>query len=131
MAGFDREILDAAAREKEVALTTDGRRTGKPARVTLWVSTDGERLFIRSGGGLGRDWPQNLLANGRGMLHLAGRDVPIRPRHLTNPAEARAVTELVIRKYGAAAQRPAAGAPPTPGELATFELLPDSAAGGD
>ncbi len=122
-AQFSRELLDAAAREREVQLTTSGRRTGKPHRTVMWLSTDGQRLFIRSGGGLGRDWPRNLLASHEGVLHVAGRDVPVRAR-LVSSEEARAVTDLIVRKYAPAIQRPPDGAPPTPGETATFELTP-------
>ena len=129
MSGFSPAVLAAAAREREVGLTTFGRRSGAPGRVTIWVSpsADGQRLFIRSGQGLRRDWPQNLLASGRGVLHVGGFDVPVAARHVTDPAEARAVTELVAAKYGAAADRAAPGAPPPPAESATFELVPDPA----
>jgi hypothetical protein len=128
MAGFDRDVLDLAAREREVDLTTWGRRTGKPSRKTIWIWGDGERLYVRAGGGMGRDWPQNLLARGRGVLHLAGRDIPVRARHVTDPAEARQGADLVERKYGGAIQRSTGDEPLTPGEQATFELLPDDAA---
>ena len=127
MAGWDRATLDAAAREREVELTTWGRATGKPARVTLWIWGDGTRLFIRSGGGRGRDWPQNLLARGRGILHLAGRDIPVRARHVTDEAEARAGAATVNRKYQTANTPSAEGGPLTPAERATFELTPDDA----
>ncbi len=126
MAIWDRETLDAAAREREVELTTWGRKTGKPARVIIWIRSDGERIYIRSGGGMGRDWPQNLLARGRGILHIAGRDIPVRARHVTDMAEARAVNQMGTDKYPSATQ-PAPDAPPTPGEQATFELTPDTA----
>src|SRR5262249_55999558 len=89
MAEFSQDVIEAAARQREVEITTYGRRTGRPHRVTVWVSGDDGRLFVRSGGGLGRDWPQNLLAGGRGLLHVGGMDVPIRARHLTDVAEAR------------------------------------------
>ena len=88
------------------------------------VSTDGEGVFIRSGGGLTRHWPENLLAAGTGILRVAGMDVPVRARHVADPGEARRVTELVIRKYGPAVKRSPVSGPPTPGEQATFELLP-------
>ena len=55
---------EAASHQREVSLTTIGRRTGKPHQVTIWIATDGERLFIRSGQGMKRDWPKNLLARG-------------------------------------------------------------------
>ena len=125
MPGFDREILDLAMREREVDLTTFGRKTGKPSRRTLWIWGDGQRLYVRSGQGLGRDWPQNLLANGRGILHVAGRDVPVRARHVTDPAEARAGAAMINRKYASGARASAEGEPLTPAEQATFELLPE------
>lgn len=123
MAAFDMDVLDAAAREREAALTTHGRRSGSPHRTVLWVWGDGQRLFVRSGGGLGRDWPRNLLARPEGVLHVGTHDVPVRARHL-DTGEARAVGPLINRKYGAFPTQPAAGAPPTPAEQATFELTP-------
>ena len=128
MSAWDSETLATALREREVDLTTWGRRTGKPARVTIWIWGDGQRLYIRSGRGMGRDWPQNLLARGRGILHLAGRDFPVRARHVTDPAEARAGSGMVVAKYSQAASAPAGDDPPTPGETATFELTPDEGA---
>lgn len=126
MAEFNPAVLDAAAREREVALTTYGRRTGNSHRTVLWISGDGRRLFVRSGGGPGRDWTRNVLARPEAVLHVGGRDVAVRLRHL-DPSEARAVTELVIAKYGSVVQRPADGATPTPAERATFELTPAEA----
>ncbi len=127
MAGFDRETIDTALQEREVDLTTWGRKTGNPSRVTLWIWGDAARLYIRSGQGLGRDWPQNLLTRNQGILHLAGRDIPIRARHVTDPAEARAGAAMVDRKYATANTPSAASEPLTPAEQATFELTPDTA----
>jgi len=126
--GFRPDVIAAAAREREVWLSTYGRKSGKPRQVTVWISTDGRRLFVRSGGGLARHWPQNLLARDQGVLHLAAAEVPVRARHLSSPEEARAVSELVRRKYGWRVKRSRPGRPLTPGEQATFELLPDSEA---
>ncbi|MGO8949965.1 MAG: hypothetical protein ACLQUY_20380 [Ktedonobacterales bacterium] len=126
MAGFDQTILDAAAQQREVELTTWGRLSGRPSRVTIWIWGDGRRLYIRSGGGMGRDWPQNLRAAGRGILHLVGRDIPVRARHVSDPAEARAGAEWINHKYGAPVQASAEGEPLTPAEQATFELTPEN-----
>jgi hypothetical protein len=121
---FSPQVLEAAAREREVELTTYGRRTGNPHRTVIWISGDGRRLFVRSGGGLGRDWPRNLLARDRAVLHVGGLDVPVRASHVADPDAARSVTELVIRKYGPSVQRSPENSLPSPGEQATFELLP-------
>ena len=45
----------AAAGQREVTLTTTGRKTGKPRRVIIWIATDGNRIFVRSGQGFRRD----------------------------------------------------------------------------
>src|SRR5205823_11122817 len=100
IAVFAADILDAAAKEREVTLTTVGRKSGKRRPVTIWISTDGERLYIRSGEGLTRDWPQNLLVRGEATLRLGGRSIEVKPRHLTDPEEARATSHLVRKKYG-------------------------------
>ncbi len=118
------DTIDAAGREKEVTLTTYGRKTGKPRTVTIWVSTDRRRVFVRSGGGFGRDWPQNLVARGEAILHIGGRSIKVKPRHVADPAEARAVSRLVRKKYGFFVKASKPHQPLTPGEKATFELLP-------
>jgi hypothetical protein len=136
MREFTEQVMEAVAREPEVELTTYGRNTGRPHRTVIWVWGDGRRVFIRSGRGMSSDWPQNLLARGRGMLHVGGLDVPVVPRHVADLEEARSLQRLAEGKYGVAAQRmveqryglaaqPSLGADAaTPAELATFELLP-------
>lgn len=126
MSKFSPAILAAAASQREVQLTTRGRVTGRPSRVTIWISPgDDGKLYIRSGAGLGRHWPQNFMARNEGTLHLAGHEeVPVRVRHVTDPAEARRVSLHVRQKYGEAVQQSTAGEPLTPGEEASFELLP-------
>jgi deazaflavin-dependent oxidoreductase (nitroreductase family) len=119
-----RDVLDAAAAEREVTLTTYGRKSGKQIPVTIWVSTDGEHLYVRSGRGMARDWPQNLMARGEAVLDIGGRKVNVKPRQVTDPEEARAVSQLVRKKYGFLVRASKPGQPLTPGEQATFELLP-------
>jgi deazaflavin-dependent oxidoreductase (nitroreductase family) len=122
---FNRDVIEAAEREREVRLTTVGRNTGKPSEVTIWVVTDGRRLFIRSGQGMKRQWPQNLVARGQGVLQLGHVDIKVKPRRLTDPAEARASSALYGPKYGTSVVKPSQPDEPlTPGEQASFELIP-------
>src|SRR5260370_37037954 len=97
---FERAVVDAATTQKEVNLTTYGRKTGKPVRVTIWISTDGEHLYVRSGRGMTRDWPQNLVARGEAILQLGGRKIKVKPRRATDPPQARATPALPANKYG-------------------------------
>ena len=130
MKQFPKEVLDAVAKEKEVRLTTFGRKTGKESTVTIWIVTDGNKVFIRSGQGLVRHWPKNLLERPEGKLQLNGKVVPIKSRHITDAAEARQSSRLYGPKYGAFVKPSKEGDPLTPGEQAAFELLPADVAGG-
>lgn len=125
MPAFDQGVIDAVQNQRDVELTTWGRKSGNARRIIIWIVSDGERVYVRAGGGLRQDWPRNLLAHGRGILHLAGRDLPVRPRHLTDRDEARKVGALFRQKYNSTAASSSGDEPPTPGESASFELLPD------
>ena len=124
MTAFSNEVIEAAKREREVKLTTFGRKTGKPYHVTIWVVTDGTRLYIRSGEGLRRHWPQNFIARGEGVLHLGKLGVKVKPRLVTDPNEARASSNLYRKKYGPFVRASKPGKPLTLGEQASFEVLP-------
>jgi deazaflavin-dependent oxidoreductase (nitroreductase family) len=121
---FDPAILETAAREKEVELTTYGRKTGRPSRRIIWITALDNRLYVRSGLGMTRDWPKNLVANDRAILHMAGQDITVRARHVTDPVEARSMHAPVKAKYDAARRASQGSEPPTPSEQAVFELLP-------
>ena len=124
MAAFSRDVLEGAAAEREVRLTTHGRKTGKAHRVVVWIATDGKHLYIRSGAGMKRDWPQNLVAGGGAELAIGGLKVRVRQRHVDEPSEAREVSSLYRAKYGGQVKPSEPGGPLTAGETATFELLP-------
>jgi deazaflavin-dependent oxidoreductase (nitroreductase family) len=124
MPNFTDDVLKAAAQEREVTLTTIGRKSGKPHNVTIWLTTDGKRLFIRSGQGLGRQWPQNFLARGEAVLHLGKQAVKVKPQLVTDPSHARETSTLYAKKYGSTVKASKPDQPLTPGEQATFELIP-------
>lgn len=110
-------FIDAAAKTNEVTLTTTGRKSGKQHSVTIWITTDGERVYIRSGQGMGRDWPQNLVARSEATVRAKDQDFKIKARHVTDPSELHATTALVANKYGV---RPTS----KKAEEAVFELTP-------
>ena len=121
---MNNELASAAATAHEVDLTTFGRKSGRPSRNTIWITTDAQgRIHIRSGQGLVRDWPQNLLANGRAILHIDGKDFPVLARHVTDRAELLASRDAVKAKYRIEVPTSQPGQPPTPPEQATFELV--------
>jgi len=60
------------------------------------------------------------------VLHVGKTEVKVKPRHVTDPAEARMVSGLYKPKYGPFVKASRPNQPLTPGEQATFELLPAS-----
>ena len=70
-----------------------------------------------------RNWPQNLLANSRAILHINGKDFPVLARHVTDRAELLASRDAVKAKYGREVPMSQPGQPPPPPEQATFELV--------
>lgn len=121
---FPSDVLNAIAKEKEVQLTTYGRKTGEESSVTIWIVTDGNKVYIRSGQGMKRHWPKNLLERPEGTVQLDGRVVQFKSRHLTDPAEARHSSRLYAPKYGDFVKPSNESDQLTPGEQAAFELLP-------
>jgi hypothetical protein len=115
------------AKEKEVRLTTYGRVTGKESSVTIWVVTDGTKVYIRSGQGMKRHWPKNLLKRPEGTLHLNGKLVQFKSRHVSDPAEARHSSRLYDPKYGLSVKPSDESDPLTLGEQVAFELIPADA----
>jgi hypothetical protein len=124
VSAFSQEVIDAAKNEREVTFTTYGRQTGKAYDVTIFVVTDGTRIFILSGQGMARQWPQNLATGGKGVLHLGGHDVNIRSRQVSDPGELLTISELYGSKYGSRFGPAQPGDPPRLRDQATFELLP-------
>ena len=117
----DLELLRAAEAARDVDRTTFGRRAGLPSRRTIWITADSRgRIHVRSGQGLVRDWTLNLLANGRAILHVAGKDVPVRARHVTDRAELRASHDALSSKYAWQLPMSQPGQPLTLAEQATF-----------
>jgi deazaflavin-dependent oxidoreductase (nitroreductase family) len=80
-------------------LTTTGRRTGRPHRIEIWYATDSNRLYLLSGGGLGSDWVQNLLADPAVVVEVGEDKVHAEARVLADGDEAERARSLVFNKY--------------------------------
>lgn len=129
MKRFSEDVLESIRDEPEVTLTTYGRKTGEPATVTIWIVTDGHKVYIRSGQGMRRHWPKNLQARPEGLIQVKGQVVRFTSRHVSEASEARHSSELYGPKYGPSSPVTPSkdGDPLTPGEQAVFELLPADA----
>ena len=53
------------------SLTTKGRKTGLPRRVTIWFAIDGDEIVL-AGSPEGSHWHRNLAANPEVELEISG-----------------------------------------------------------
>jgi F420H(2)-dependent quinone reductase len=84
-----------------IKLTTTGRKSGEPRRVTLYTFEDGDRLVIvGSLGGAAKDpaWAGNLRADPRATVRLDGEARSVRAREVAGDERAR-LWQLVVKGF--------------------------------
>jgi deazaflavin-dependent oxidoreductase (nitroreductase family) len=79
-------------------LTHYGRKSGKAYEVRIWFTVDGDHVNLQTMN-MGRQWPRNVLANGKVKLAIGDRVVEGEATPVTDPAEMRRVVELMGKKY--------------------------------
>ncbi|KOX07424.1 MULTISPECIES: nitroreductase/quinone reductase family protein [Micromonospora] len=80
------ETRQALERQRTVDITTTGRRSGQPRRMEIWRYQASGRYWLTGSPGA-RDWYANVLTHPKFTLHLAGLDVQVRGRPVTDPDE--------------------------------------------
>lgn len=91
-------LFDHLDRHWNCRLTTTGRKSGEPRRVTIWYAIEGNRLFV-SGGKYGPHWCRNLKANPDVVAEIGGVRLRGRARVVEEGPEARAIRDRFPRKY--------------------------------
>jgi deazaflavin-dependent oxidoreductase (nitroreductase family) len=89
--------LARVAGKSNVTLTHYGRKSGKPYQVTIWFTVDGDHINLQTMS-MQRQWPRNVLANGRVSLRIGdetfeGTATPV------DPAEMPRIVTLMKKKY--------------------------------
>jgi deazaflavin-dependent oxidoreductase (nitroreductase family) len=82
-------------------LTTIGRKTGKRHTVTVWFLVDGETVYLATLK-MKRDWPRNILKNGRVELNVADEVFKGRAQQISDAKRLAHVKTLLAKKYWAA-----------------------------
>lgn len=72
------EMLAAHGDDSVCHLQTIGRSSGRPRTIEIWFATDGERIFLLSGGRDRAHWVRNLQANPAVRVRIGGRTIPAR-----------------------------------------------------
>ena len=82
-------------------LTTIGRKTGKRHTVTVWFLIDGDTVYLVTLK-LKRDWPRNVIKNGKVELDIGGQVFKGHARQIINARRLEHVKALLAKKYWAA-----------------------------
>jgi deazaflavin-dependent oxidoreductase (nitroreductase family) len=94
----DSERLARVARKSTTTLTHTGRKSGKPYRVTIWFTVDGDQINLQTMN-MKRQWVANVLANPKVSLRIGDEVFEGTARPVTAPSEMQGVVALMRRKY--------------------------------
>jgi deazaflavin-dependent oxidoreductase (nitroreductase family) len=101
---MDDQVRRSLDRGHLIAITTTGRRTGRPRRIEIVFHNLGGRIYITGmpRAGHTRAWLRNLAADPHFTFHLEGSvaaDLPATARIVTDGAERRAVFAEVVKVW--------------------------------
>lgn len=93
------EVLTAHGADSVCYLQTVGRTTGRPRTIEIWFATDGERLFLLSGGRDRAHWVRNLRLDPHVRLRIGGRSLDGEARIIEGQEGDRTAREMLAAKY--------------------------------
>jgi deazaflavin-dependent oxidoreductase (nitroreductase family) len=89
--------LARVASKSNLTLTHYGRKSGKPYEVTIWFTVDGDHINLQTMS-MQRQWPRNVLANGRVSLRI-GDETFEGTATSVDAAEMPRIVALMKKKY--------------------------------
>jgi hypothetical protein len=97
MAGFDDGTLEWLRTNKEVTIRT-ARHPGTPVIIWAVVAAD-DAVYVRSVKGVQGRWYRDLASDGRAMLQVMGRSVPVQAAAATDDVSVAQCSEAFLAKY--------------------------------
>src|SRR5439155_642959 len=67
-------VMSAWEDEDFCYVTTTGRRTGNPHQIEIWFGSDGDTIYLLSGGGDRSDWFKNLRADPAVLVRIGDQE---------------------------------------------------------
>ena len=90
--------MDRLERQWNCRLTTIGRKTGEPRRVTIWFALEPGRVFL-TGSKSNPQWCRNVRANGRVELEIGGQTLSGNATVIDDPEHAASIRERFVARY--------------------------------
>ena len=95
---FSAEERELFEREPELEIETRSP-DGQTHRATIWTVVDAGDVFIRSWRGASARWYREIRATGTGVIHAAGRELPVRAIPATDPDSIQRCSHGIDHKY--------------------------------
>jgi len=92
------ERLQSVTKAQTAVITHHGRKTGKPYKVRVWFTTEGDQLNLGTMD-MQRQWPRNVQVNPQITLQIRDQVFHGEVSVLTSVEEIDRVSHLVKRKY--------------------------------
>jgi deazaflavin-dependent oxidoreductase (nitroreductase family) len=111
---MDDAVRTALERGGTAAMTTTGRRTGRPRRVIVAYRNIGGRVYVSGRPGFPRGWMANLRAQPRFTFSLGGEaraELAAEARPILEPHERRRILSHFARGWGYDVERMVVGSP--------------------
>ena len=100
MNGGEQPIFGSHAGQREVRLTTRGRKSGETRTVTIWfVPSSKSSIYVQHVSRRPAHWYRNLLAEQRVEVDFGDGPIAATAIPITDPAGVREVRRLIRRKY--------------------------------
>ena len=88
------------AKRKTIALTTRGRKSGRPRAVKVWFVVAGpQSIFVQHASSAPSQWYRNLLSDPAVQIDFGDGPIAARAKPLTDPQQIRDILRAVRRKY--------------------------------
>lgn len=95
---FEPGDLALLAATEEIEIET-AAPDGSAHRTIIWVMVDGDDAFVRSVRGPSARWFREATADGRVVVHAAGRALPATVEPAADPDSIRRTNDALTRKY--------------------------------
>jgi deazaflavin-dependent oxidoreductase (nitroreductase family) len=93
-----RARLARVAKAGTTVITHYGRKTGRPYKVRIWFTSDGEHVYLQTMN-MGRQWPRNVRANPKISLRIRDQEFEGEASWVEDPGEMSKLLGLLKRKY--------------------------------
>jgi deazaflavin-dependent oxidoreductase (nitroreductase family) len=94
-------LTDYLARNRQITISTTGRKSGRTISVPIWFVFDGGKLFLLPVKGSETQWYQNAVKNPAIHVSTRGAEGDFKAEPITDAKQVSSVVEKFREKYGA------------------------------